>query len=418
MRRVDAELVVIGGGPAGMAAAIRAWELGLKRVVLIDKEPTLGGILPQCIHPGFGIHVYGEDLTGPEMSERLAERILSTGVDVVLEASVIQFESSYDEKTVVAVSPRGVIKARAKALVYAAGARERTAFEIGIVGSRPAGVYTAGEAQALMDLYGVMPGKRVLIVGSGDVGLIMARRFALEGARVVGVVELMPYPGGLKRNVVQCLEDFNIPLMLRHVVVEVRGSRRVEEAVVARVGEDLNTIPGSEKVIKCDTVIIAAGLVPEVELLERAGVLVDPRTRGPIVNEFLETSLPGVFTAGNALLVNDLVDYAVEQGEVAGESAYHFVKGGIPPAMWRRARPGRGIRLVVPQLLSFERDVMLYMRPLRPMGKCDLTFRGARKNLVLPYARPAEMIRVKVKSGEFEERARELVIEVEEIEED
>ncbi|MEM1908549.1 MAG: FAD-dependent oxidoreductase, partial [Thermofilaceae archaeon] len=296
----ECDVVVVGGGPAGMAAAARAAELGME-VVLLEERETLGGIPLQCVHPGFGLHYFGEDMTGAQFAHRLMERVERSGVSCLLKAYVHSVEvEAYDEKVVNVVTRAGVVRVRAKAVIFATGARERTIFEIGVTGDRPAGVMTAGEAQLLMDLYGVLPGREVVIVGSGDVGLIMARRFALEGARVRAVVEIMPWPGGLMRNVVQCLHDFGIPLLLSHAVVKVAGRGRVERVIVARVDEALKPIPGTEFEIPCDTVVVAAGLRPNVELLEKIGCAIDPATGGPVVNELLETSVPGVFAAGNA----------------------------------------------------------------------------------------------------------------------
>ena len=396
------DVVVIGGGPAGMAAAARAAEMGLD-VLLLDEGERLGGILPQCIHPGFGVHYLGEELTGPEFSHRLASRVANSGAEVLLEAHVPEVRwISHAEKGVRVLSPSFSGEVRARTVVYAAGARERHRFEIGVLGDRVAGVYTAGEAQTMMDLYGVLPGRRVLVVGSGDVGMIVARRFALEGAEVVGVVEIMPHPGGLTRNVVQCLEDFGIPLLLSHRVVAVRGRGRVERAVLVRVDEGLRDVPGTETEVECDTVIVSAGLVPRVEVLRELGALIDPATGGPVVNDRLETTIPGVFAAGNALVINDLVDHAAEQGELAAEGAAEFLeRGGIPATDWVRLRPGEGVRLAVPQLLSGERDSWIYLRVARPVRNATLSLGGAGRELRLPVARPAEMVRVRLWAEEI-----------------
>ncbi len=410
------DVVVVGGGPAGMAAAARAAELGLD-VLMVDEGERLGGILPQCIHPGFGVHYLGEELTGPEFAQRLASRVEDAGVDVLLEAHVPEVRwISHAEKGVRVLSPGFSGEVRTGAVIYAAGARERHRFEIGIHGDRVAGVYTAGEAQTMMDVYGILPGRRVLVVGSGDVGMIVARRFALEGAEVVGVVEIMPYPGGLTRNVVQCLEDFDIPLLLSHRVVAVKGRGRVEKAVLVRVDEGLRDIPGTETEVECDTVVVSAGLVPRVEVLRELGALIDPATGGPMVNDRLETTVPGVFAAGNALVINDLVDHAAEQGEQAAEGAAEFLRrGGIPATDWVKLRPGEGVKLTVPQLLSGERDVWIYLRVTRPVRNARLSLRGAGREVRLPVVRPAEMVRVKLMAGEVRRAkvgGREVVAEV------
>jgi len=415
VREKSCDAVVIGGGPAGMAAAAKAAELGLS-VVLIENRDLLGGIPLQCIHPGFGLHYLGEDLTGSQFAYRLIERVERSGAEVMLKAHVHSIDvEAHDEKVINVVAPRGVVKVRCKAVIYAVGARERTLFEIGVVGDRPAGIFTAGEAQLLMDLYGVLPGREVVIVGSGDVGLIMARRFALEGARVKAVVEIMPWPGGLMRNVVQCLRDFNIPLLLSHAVVKVVGKRRVEKVVVAKVGENLRPLPGTEFEIPCDTIVVAAGLRPNVDLLEKMGAAIDPATGGPVVNELLETTVPGVFAAGNALVVNDLVDYAAEQGERAAEGAKLFVEnGGLPTVDWKRVERGRNVRFAVPHYLSGERDVTVYARVQKPERNVmvQVPELGLRRFAIA--VRPAEMIRLELgrsafKRAEFEKLTLEVV---------
>jgi len=319
-------------------------------------------------------------------------------------ARVLEIKNYSDlEKVVIFTSPSGAYQVWAKAVIYAAGARERHAFEIGIVGDRVSGIYTAGEVQTLMDLYGIMPGKEIVIVGSGDVGLIMARRFALEGAKVKAVVELMPYPGGLARNVM-ILRDFDIPLYLSHKVVEVRGKGRVERVKVVKVDENLNEIPGSEFWIEADTLIISAGLVPSVKKLKKIGVEIDPATGGPVVNDRLETSVPGIFVAGNSLLINDLVDYVAEQGELAAEGAKEFIeKGGIESRKWVKVEKGENVRLIAPHHLSGDRDVYLYLRVARPMEDVELRIPEIGKRMKLPVVKPAEMLRIKLKAEEIRE---------------
>ncbi len=405
------DVVVIGGGPAGMAASIKAKELGLN-VLLLDENDYLGGILPQCIHPGFGIHYFREELTGPEFAARLAKRLVELGVEYRTGARVLEIRNYSDlEKVVVFTSPSGTFQVWTKAVIYAAGARERHAFEIGIVGDRVSGIYTAGEAQTLMDIYGILPGKEIVIVGSGDVGLIMARRFALEGAKVKAVVELMPYPGGLARNVM-ILRDFDIPLYLGHKVVEVRGKGRVERVKVVKVDENLNEIPGSEFWIEADTLIISAGLVPSVKKLKKIGVEIDPATGGPVVNDRLETSVPGIFVAGNSLLINDLVDYVAEQGELAAEGAREFIEnGGIESRKWVKVRKGENVRLIVPHYLSGDRDVYLYLRVSKPMEDVELRIPEIGKRMKLPVVKPAEMLRIKLKAEEIRE-VEKLTVEV------
>lgn len=389
------DTVIIGGGPAGIGAAIRAWEKGL-RTLLLENSERIGGIPLQCIHPGFGIHYLKEDLTGTEFIQRLVDMLDAAGVEYWVKSHVYSVKNlGNGVKEVQVITPRGIEKLRTKTVIFATGARERHLSETGIVGDRVDGVYTAGEAQALMDIYGVMPGKEVVIVGSGDVGMIVARRLALEGASVKAVVELLPYPGGLMRNYVQCIRDFNIPLLTSHAVIEIRGKERVEKVVVAKVDEDMRPIKGTEFEIECDTVILATGLIPNTSILEEMGAQIDPATRGPVVNDYLETTIPGVFAAGNVLLINDLVDYAVEQGVEAAEGAYAYVSDTI-----RRANipvvKGRNIRLVVPQVISGKKDFYLYARVAKP--ERDVVFNipeislSMRKSVV----RPSEMIRIRI----------------------
>ncbi len=405
------DVVVIGGGPAGMAASIKAKELGLK-VLLLDERDYLGGILPQCIHPGFGLHYFKEELTGPEFASRLAKRLVELGVEYRTSARVLEIRNYSDlEKVVIFTSPSGAYQAWTRTVIYAAGARERHAFEVGIIGDRVSGIYTAGEAQTLMDIYGILPGKEVVIVGSGDVGLIMARRFALEGAKVKAVVELMLYPGGLARNVM-ILRDFNIPLYLGHKVVEVRGKGRVKRVKVVKVDENLREIPGSEFWIDADTLVISAGLVPSVKKLKKVGVKIDPATGGPIVNDRLETSVPGIFAAGNSLLINDLVDYVAEQGELAAEGAKEFINnGGIESRKWIKVEKGENVRLLAPHYLSGERDIYLYLRVAKPMENVELRIPEISKRVRLPVVKPAEMLRITLRSKEIR-KTEKLTVEV------
>lgn len=410
IREVD--VLVIGGGPAGLAAAIKATELGLRTLILEEGE-YLGGILPQCIHPGFGIHYFREELTGPEFAQKQIQKVLDLGVPYFTNAHVLELSLRSDlEKVVEYLRPGEAGEVRAKTVIYAAGARERHAFEIGITGDRVAGIYTAGEAQTLMDVYGVMPGKEVVIVGSGDVGLIMARRFSLEGAKVKAVIELMRRPGGLARNLT-ILDDFGIPLYLGHKVVSVKGRKRVERVKVMRVDLDLQPIPGTEFEISCDTVIISVGLKPRVKLLKDAGALIDPSTGGPVVNEYLETTLPGVFAAGNALIINDLVDHVAEQGEVAAEGAEVFVRNdGMPTKKWVRLVKGLNVRALVPHFVSGERNVNLYIRVIDPVKDAAVNVRDVATVLRVPNARPAEMLKVMLKAGLINASLREATIDV------
>ncbi|MEM0031766.1 MAG: FAD-dependent oxidoreductase [Desulfurococcaceae archaeon] len=402
MRVLEYDTVVIGGGPAGIAAAIKATELGLK-TILIENRDLLGGIPLQCVHPGFGLHYFKEDLTGTQFITRLLDKLEKLKVEYMLKAHVHSIEYlDYNKKIVNVITPQGVMRILTKTIIYTTGARERHIYEIGVVGDRPDGIYTAGEAQTLMDIYGILPGREIVIIGSGDVGLIMARRFSLEGAKVKAVVEILPYPGGLMRNVIQCLRDFNIPLLLGHTVVKVIGKRRVEKVLVAKVDENFKPIPGTEFEIPCDTVVLSVGLRPYLNVLEKLGLHIDPATGGPVVNDYLETNIPGVFVAGNALVINDLVDYAVEQGELAAEGAKIFVENnGIPTKNWKIVEKGRNVRLVVPQIISGEKDVIVYARVSNPEKNVYVEIPELGFRLFNYGVRPAEMIRLKLRKDMF-----------------
>lgn len=320
------ELIVIGGGPAGLAAAYAAWNKGLRKIAVIERDKELGGILNQCIHNGFGLHYFKEQLTGPEYAQRFSDMVKSTGVEIFLDTMVLQVTN--DKKVHVVSSSEGYRILEAKSIVLAMGCRERTRGAISIPGTRPAGVLTAGAAQRYVNIEGYMVGKRVVILGSGDIGLIMARRMTLEGAKVLACVEVMPYSGGLQRNIVQCLEDFNIPLYLSHTITDIKGKARVEQVVVSEVDENRRPIPGTEMTFDCDTVLLSVGLIPENELTRDAGIEMDARTNGAVVLENRETSAEGVFACGNALHVHDLVDFVTAESMAAGEAATDYVQNG------------------------------------------------------------------------------------------
>ena len=393
------DMAVIGGGAAGLAGAVKAAELGMD-VVVLESGERIGGIPMQCIHPGFGNFYYRENLTGPEFSERLIEKVKRMEIECHTRAHVEGIRHVSDTENMVSVvMPAGITQIRAKTILYAAGARERHAYEIGITGDRVSGVYTAGEAQTLMDIYGIMPGKSVVIIGSGDIGLIMARRFALEGADVKAVVEMLPYPGGLQRNVVQCLEDFGIPLLTSHMVTRIVGKKRVERVILAEVDESFRAIKNSEKEIDCDTVALAAGLVPNIGKLREADIDIDSATNGPVVNEYMETSLPGIFVAGNALAINDYVDYAAEQGEQAAIGAHLFIEGNMP-SDWKPIRKGENIRLVFPHHISGGRDVKIYARVKKPVRDAVVEFPEIDKRVRKRAVMPGEMIIVNLKKQE------------------
>lgn len=320
------EIVIIGGGPAGLAAAIAAYDAGCRSILILERDNQLGGILNQCIHNGFGLHTFGEELTGPEYAARFARQVLDRGIAYKLNTMVL---SIGEDKKITAVNRTdGLIEIEATAIILAMGCRERSRGALNIPGFRPAGIYSAGTAQRLVNIEGFLPGRRVVILGSGDIGLIMARRMTLEGAKVLVVAELMPYSGGLKRNIVQCLNDFGIPLKLSHTVVDIQGRERVTGVTIAEVGPDRKPIPGTEIHYDCDTLLLSCGLLPENELSRGMGVTISPVTNGPVVDESLQTNIPGVFAAGNVLHVHDLVDFVSEEAAAAGRAAVRYLANG------------------------------------------------------------------------------------------
>ena len=320
------DVLVVGGGPAGLAAAIAAYDAGCRSILILERDNQLGGILNQCIHNGFGLHTFGEELTGPEYAARFARQVLDRGIAYKLNTMVLSIGG--DKKITAVNRTDGLIEIEATAIILAMGCRERSRGALNIPGFRPAGIYSAGTAQRLVNIEGFLPGRRVVILGSGDIGLIMARRMTLEGAKVLVVAELMPYSGGLKRNIVQCLNDFGIPLKLSHTVVDIQGRERVTGVTIAEVGPDRKPIPGTEIHYDCDTLLLSCGLLPENELSRGMGVTISPVTNGPIVDESLQTNIPGVFAAGNVLHVHDLVDFVSEEAAAAGRAAVRYLANG------------------------------------------------------------------------------------------
>ena len=324
------DIVIVGGGPAGLAAAVAAKEAGNDSILILERDHELGGILNQCIHNGFGLHTFKEELTGPEYAYRFIKQVLDLGIEYKLNTMVMDIAA---DKTVTAMNREdGMFQIPAKAVILAMGCRERPRGALNIPGYRPAGIFSAGTAQRLVNIEGYMPGREVVILGSGDIGLIMARRMTLEGAKVKVVAELLPYSGGLKRNIVQCLDDYGIPLKLSHTVVDIEGKEHVTAVTIAEVGPDRKPIPGTEERYTCDTLLLSCGLIPENELSRSAGVTMNPVTSGPVVNESLETNIPGVFACGNVLHVHDLVDYVSEEAKRAGQNAVKYINDGCKVA--------------------------------------------------------------------------------------
>ena len=357
------DILIIGAGPAGLASAIAAREAGVDSVLVLEREKHPGGILRQCIHNGFGLHRFSEELTGPEYAQRDINRVRELNIPVECGTTVLSVSS---ERVVSCVSPdRGFRRIQAGAVILAMGCRERPRGALCTPGTRCAGIYSAGTAQRFVNLEGLMPGRRVVILGSGDIGLIMARRMTLQGAEVLACVEIMPYSSGLNRNIVQCLQDYQIPLYLSHTVTEIRGRERLEGVTIAKVDGQRNPIPGTEMDFACDTLLLSCGLIPENELSLSAGVVLSPATAGPVVSESFETSVPGIFACGNVLHVHDLVDHVSNESFLAGQAAAAFVRGMSSRGSVLRVVDGNGVRGTVPQLIHLpaDRDISLMFRP-------------------------------------------------------
>lgn len=417
------DVAIIGGGPAGLAAALSAKKAGAKKIIILERDREAGGILQQCIHNGFGLHRFKEELTGPGYAGRYIKMVEEKEeIELLLDTMVLEITT---DKTIYAVNPKGLMTIQTKAVVLTMGCRERTRGAIRIPGYRPAGVFTAGAAQRMVNMEGYLPGKKIVVLGSGDIGLIMARRLTLEGSKVQAVLEIMPYSNGLTRNVVQCLEDYDIPLYLSHTVVKVHGKGRVTGITCAKVDENKCVVPGSEFYLECDCLLLSVGLIPENELSQNMGIELDSITGGPIVDQMRQTTIPGCFAAGNVVHVHDLVDFVSEEGDIAGNFAARYAKGELTGTLGEfiPVKAGKGVRTVVPQrilLRSQEDTIKLFMRVTEPQYKVTLEIAAGDNVLLnrkLPVVKPGEMIVVEIPGAslvaarEIEARCQNEVIE-------
>ena len=392
-----ADIVIVGGGPAGLAAAVRLYDMGIRDILILEREHSLGGILRQCIHDGFGLTRFGVSLSGPEYASRFIGEVEKRQIPYITDTTVIEITK---DKLVTAAGEAGLLQVQAKAVILTMGCRERTRGALAIPGTRPAGVMTAGVAQAYINLQNRMIGKEVVILGSGDIGMIMARRLTLEGAHVIAVFEVMPVASGLPRNIEQCLNDYGIPLYLSHTVTDIKGTDRLESVTISQVDDHMQPIPGTEKEYACDTLILSVGLIPENELTLGAGASLDDHTKGALVDEFYQSDIPGIFAAGNVLHVHDLVDFVSMEAEALAEGAAAYVREGSLPECLVSVTAGDNVGHALPQKVSGERDFLLSLRPRRPMQ--DVRLRVSQgENIILERKMkrvlPAEMIQLKIR---------------------
>ena len=392
----EVSVVIIGGGPAGLAAAVRLYDRGIRDIVILEREKKLGGILRQCIHDGFGLTRFKETLSGPEYAQRFIDMAEERQIPYITDTTVLEITP---DKKIYAASKNGILEFQAKAVILAMGCRERTRGAISIPGERPAGVYTAGVAQSYINLYNKMVGKEVVILGSGDIGLIMARRLTLEGAHVQAVFEIQPYSSGLPRNVEQCLRDYDIPLYLSHTVTDILGKERLEGVVVSRVDEHMQPIPGTEKTYTCDTLILSVGLIPENELSIGAGITLDGRSKGAVVDENYQTDVDGIFAAGNVLHVHDLVDFVSKEAETLADAVTAYIEKGQLSKCSLKVETDTNITHTIPQRISGEKSFLLSMRVRQPMKDCEIVIsQGGQiiRKKKFKKALPAEMIQISI----------------------
>ena len=401
MRRIEADIVVIGGGPAGLAAALRARTLGAARVLLLERDMELGGILQQCIHDGFGLHRFGKRMSGNQYAQAFIDEMEGSGIEVKLDTMAL--EVTPERKVYACNKQDGMLEIDAGAVILAMGCRERTASQVFIYGERPVGVLTAGAVQRYINMEGYLPGQKAVILGSGDIGLIMARRMTLEGMQVQAVYEVMKSPGGLTRNIVQCLDDYGIPLHLSTTVTKVHGRKRVEGVTVAQVDDNMKPIPGTEQEVECDLLVLAVGLIPENELSRMAGVEMDPRTKGPVLDNRFMTSVPGIFAAGNVAVVFDLVDYVSQSGELAAEGAVAYLNGEAAPTETLPVQAAGNVNFVVPQRLrSGAGGGSFFLRAKQPLEKALLQCESEGETLLSKKERfvaPPEMLAFTLKDS-------------------